>query len=72
MTRHERPQEIIEHCLKPLGLNEHSPDTQEAMRRLVDVIQSLRLPAGLNGGPPHDFSAMPVIVINEAAHGYEA
>lgn len=71
MTNHERPQEIIEHCLKPLGLNEHSPHTQEAVRRLVDVFQSLQLSSGSNSAPPPDLSAMRAVVINESAHGYE-
>ncbi|UZF92832.1 hypothetical protein [Bosea sp. NBC_00550] len=72
MTRHQKPREIIEHCLKPLGLNEQSPAAQEAVRRLVDAIKSLQLDAGLIGIPHADFFKMRAIVINETAHGYEA
>ena len=40
MTRHQSPREIIEHCLKPLRLNDQSPAAQEALRRLVGAFEN--------------------------------
>ncbi|MCO5090048.1 hypothetical protein [Bosea sp. (in: a-proteobacteria)] len=71
MTKHQSPREIIESCLKPLGLNEQSPATQEAMRRLLDVFASQRHFNEVDA-PQVDLSKVPVIVINELAHGYDA
>ena len=65
----ERPQAIIEFCLAPLGLDPKSETTREVHHRLQHVLKTFRAQV------PHpvavDFSKMPSIVINEAAHGYE-
>jgi hypothetical protein len=71
MTRHQNPRELIESCLKPLGLNEHSPATQETVRRLIDAFTSTKPDNGADTRPLEGARA-PVIVINEAAHGYDA
>jgi len=71
MTRYQKPQDIIAYCLEPLDLNEQSPATKEAIRRLADVIKSLQF----NAGPSRQasaFSKAPPIVINETAHGCDA
>lgn len=72
MARHERPREIIEHCLEPLRLNGQSPAAQEAVRRLVDAFGTLQPDPGAQHTRSTDLSARPAIVINEAAHGYDA
>ncbi|MCO5091376.1 hypothetical protein [Bosea sp. (in: a-proteobacteria)] len=72
MTQYERPQQIIEYCLKPLVLDENSPQAQESVKRLLHVIKTLQLAIGPKGPRAVDFSNMPAIVINEAAHGDDA
>jgi hypothetical protein len=64
-----RPQAIIDFCLAPLRLNPQAEATQEVYRRLEHVIKTfqLKIPQPVSV----DFSNMPPIVINEAAHGYE-
>ncbi|ESQ80714.1 hypothetical protein [Asticcacaulis benevestitus] len=64
-----RPQAIIEFCLAPLHLNPQSEAAQEVYRRLEHVIKTYqsKIPQPVSV----DFSNMPPIVINEAAHGYE-
>ena len=71
MTRNQSPQKIIEHCLAPLHLNEQSPAAQEALRRLTDAFET-RQNSRPSGARLADGERMPSIVINEAAHGYEA
>ena len=72
MTTYERPRQIIEYCLTPLNLDENSPAAQETTRRLLHVIRTLQLAIGPSGRTTVDFSKMPAIVINEAAHGDDA
>lgn len=72
MTWHLNPRELIEDCLKPLGLNEQSPAAQEAVRRLPDALRSVQTRAGRGGVSSPELSKTPAIVINEAAHGYDA
>ena len=68
MTAYDRPRQIIDYCLKPLGLDPGSPAYVEANRRLEHVIKTFQLAA--NRGPVAvDFSRMRTLVINEAAHG---
>ncbi|ESQ75707.1 hypothetical protein [Asticcacaulis sp. AC402] len=64
-----RPQAIIDYCLAPLDLNPMHAATEETRRRLEHVIKTfqMRVPQPV----AVDFSAMPTLVINEAAHGYE-
>lgn len=72
MTKRQGPEEIIDYCLQPLHLNGQSPATQEAIRRLHDAIATLRiLPTG-GGAGSQGLRKAPPIVINEAAHGYDA
>lgn len=72
MTKPQRPQEIIEYCLKPLDLNGHSAATKEVVRRLADAINTLQITPESSGVRSSTFTKAPAIVINEAAHGYEA
>ena len=65
----ERPQAIIEFCLAPLGLDPKSEATREVHQRLQHVLKTFR--SQLTQPVSVDFSKMPSIVINEAAHGYE-
>lgn len=65
----ERPRAIITYCLEPLGLNSASETYVETVRRLEHVIKTLQGEVGHLVAV--DFSRMPSIVINEAAHGYE-
>ena len=64
-----RPQAIIEFCLAPLKLDLQSEAGQETVRRLEHVIKTYQ--AKTAQPVPVDFSRMPSLVINEAAHGYE-
>ncbi len=64
-----RPTAIIEFCLAPLGLNPDAEAMQEVHRRLEHVIKTYQ--ARLAQPVAVDFSTMPLLVINEAAHGYE-
>jgi hypothetical protein len=69
MTSYDRPKQIIGYCLEPLDLDEDAPATRETVSRLVHVIRTLQLAIGPTGPVAVDFSKMPTLVINEAAHG---
>ncbi|HET6375511.1 MAG TPA: hypothetical protein VFF88_05630 [Methylocella sp.] len=70
MDKLDRPREIIEYCLKPLGLDASASEYKEAYRRLEHVIKTLQVMAARNNKPVAiDFSNMKTININEAAHG---
>ena len=70
MSTFDRPREIIAFCLKPLDVDPQSQAYQEASRRLEHVIRTLQIAAGPGHGPVGvDFSKMPTLTINEAAHG---
>ena len=64
-----RPQAIIDFCLAPLNLDPRSEAAQEATRRLEHVLKTYQ--AKMPQPVAVDFSQMPSLVINEAAHGYE-
>jgi len=64
-----RPQAIIDFCLAPLALNPDAEATREVHRRLEHVIKTFQ--AKVPQPVTVDFSKMPSLVINEAAHGYE-
>jgi len=69
MENLSRPQAIIEFCLAPLKLDPRSEAAQEVSRRLEHVIKTFQ--ARITQPVSVDFSKMPSLVINEAAHGYE-
>ena len=70
MSTFDRPRQIIEFCLKPLEIDPASQAYRETFRRMEHVIKTLQLAAGPERGPtPVDFDRMPVLTINEAAHG---
>ena len=70
MSTFDRPRQIIEFCLKPLELDPQSVGYREAFRRMEHVIKTLQLAAGPADRPVAvDFSRMPTLTINEAAHG---
>lgn len=60
---------IIAYCLAPLSLNPDSEATRETMRRLDHALKTFQSQAVRPVSV--DFSKMPSLVINEAAHGYE-
>ncbi len=64
-----RPQAIIDFCLAPLNLDPRTEATQEVRRRLEHVIKTFQ--TRMTQPVSVDFSKMPSLVINEAAHGYE-
>lgn len=64
-----RPQAIIDFCLAPLNLDTTTEAEREVRRRLEHVIKTFQARAARPVAV--DFSAMPLQVINEAAHGYE-
>ena len=68
MSTYDRPRQLIEYCLKPLGLDAGSSAYGESYRRLEHVIKTFQIAAG-RGPIPVDFSQMRTLVINEAAHG---
>lgn len=73
MTKLDRPREIIEFCLQPLGLSNTTDEYKEAYRRLEHVIKTFQLMAVREKMPTAvDFSNMRTITINEAAHGDDA
>lgn len=43
MSKYNRPREIIEFCLQPLGISEKTPEYKETYRRLEHVIKTLSL-----------------------------
>lgn len=70
MNKLDRPREIIEYCLKPLGLTTTTLEYKEAYRRLEHVIKTLQAMAARNNKPVAvDFSSLKTITIDEAAHG---
>ena len=69
MTSYDRPRQIIEYCLKPLDLDPQSPEYRETSRRLEHVIKTFQLAIGPRAPVSVDFSRMPPLTINEAAHG---
>ena len=64
-----RPQAIIDFCLAPLNLDPRTEAAQEVTRRLEHVLKTYQ--AKVPQPVAVDFSRMPSLVINEAAHGYE-
>jgi hypothetical protein len=60
---------IIDFCLAPLSLSDRTEAEREVRRRLQHVIGTFQ--ARIPQPVAVDFSAMPPLVINEAAHGYE-
>jgi hypothetical protein len=65
-----RPREIIDFCLKPLGLDPKAQATREAYQRLEHVIRTYQTEMLKVQKPVAvDFSKMPTITINESAHG---
>ena len=60
---------IIAYCLSPLNLDANSEATHETMRRLDHALKTFQSQAARP--VTVDFSRMPSLVINEAAHGYE-
>jgi hypothetical protein len=72
MSKLDRPREIIEFCLKPLGISEKTPEYKETYRRLEHVIKTFQLAAVREKLPVAvDFSSMKTITIDERAHGDE-
>lgn len=72
MSSFDRPRQIIEYCLKPLDLDATDPAYKETFMRLEHVIKTFQLAAAKSDKPiAVDFSNMPTLTINEAAHGYE-
>ncbi len=69
MTEISNPDTIIDFCLAPLALDGGSKAELEVRRRMTHVIRTYqaRIPQPVSV----DFNAMPPLVINEAAHGYE-
>ena len=69
----DRPRQIIDYCLKPLDLDPASDAYKETFRRLEHVVKTFQLAAGATRTPVAvDFSRMPTLTINEAAHGDDA
>lgn len=69
METMNRPQAIIEFCLAPLRLDPDAETSREVYHRLEHVIKTFQ--ANTPRPVAVDFSKMPTLVINEAAHGYE-
>lgn len=72
-TTFDRPRQIIDYCLKPLDLDPASDAYKETYRRLEHVIKTFQLAASRSETAAKpvavDFSRMPTLTINEAAHG---
>lgn len=65
-----RPKDIIEYCLRPLGLAKDAPGYQEVYARLEHVIKTYQREILREKKPVAiDFSQMRTITINEDAHG---
>jgi hypothetical protein len=64
-----QPHAIIDFCLAPLGLDPKAEATRETRLRLAHVLKTyqLKLPQPV----AVDFSRMPSLILNEAAHGLE-
>ena len=68
----DRPKEIIEFCLKPLGLPKDDANYQEVFRRLEHVIRTYQVQmVRAKASTSVDFSQMKTITINEDAHGHD-
>jgi hypothetical protein len=68
----DQPKEIIEFCLKPLGLSKNDATYQEVYRRLTHVIRTYQVQLVKAKQPVAvDFSGMKTITINEGAHGHD-
>lgn len=64
-----RTEAIIDFCLAPLELDAETGAGREVRRRLTHVLRAYQ---GRTAAPVEvDFSTMPPLVINEAAHGNE-
>lgn len=67
----DRPREIIDYCLKPLGLAKGDSAYEEVVRRLEHVIRTYQVEMVKAKAPVAvDFSNMPTLTINEDAHGH--
>ena len=64
-----RTEAIIDFCLAPLSLDGGGAAEREVRRRMAHVIKTYQ--ARIPQPVAVDFNAMPPLVINEAAHGYE-
>ena len=72
MSTFDRPRQIIEYCLKPLDLDASSPAYKDAFMRLEHVIKTFQSAAAKADQPVAvDFTRLPTLTINEAAHGHE-
>ena len=72
MTTLNQPRLIIEYCLRPLGLDPSTPAYKDAHARLEHVIRTYQREVSRTAAPlAVDFSSLPTLTINEAAHGYE-
>ena len=72
MTTLNQPAMIIEYCLRPLGLDASTPAYKDAHARLEHVIRTYQREVSKSAASVAvDFSKMPTLTINEAAHGYE-
>lgn len=70
MDKFDRPREIIEFCLKPLGLSPSADEYKEVYRRLEHVIKTYQLMIIKEKMPVAvDFSKLKTITINKSAHG---
>ena len=68
----DRPKEIIEFCLKPLGLSKNDAVYQDVYRRIAHVIRTYQVQLVKAKQPVAvDFSGMKTITINEDAHGHD-
>ena len=66
----DRPNQIIEFCLKPSGLAPSSKEYREVYQRLHHVIRTYQSQILKDKNPVAiDFSQMKTIMINESAHG---
>ena len=72
MTTINQPGMIIEYCLRPLELDASTPAYKDAHARLEHVIRTYQREMSKSAASVAvDFSKMPTLTINEAAHGYE-
>ncbi len=72
MSTFDRPKQIIDYCLSPLGLDQASPSFKETYQRIEHVVKTLQLAAGRNDASVAvDFSTMRTLTINEDAHGQD-
>ena len=69
MTEIRSADAIIDFCLAPLSPDGSGATEREVRRRMAHVIKTYQ--ARIPQPVAVDFTAMPPLVINEAAHGYE-